>query len=40
MKISKALQRFAYCALLALLSSVLIGLVLAVWVAIYAGVTR
>lgn len=34
----KYLERFAYCALLVLLSSILIGLVLAVWMAIYAGV--
>ena len=40
MKTSKVLQRFAYCALLVLLSSILIGLVLAVWMAIYAGVTQ
>ncbi|WP_294362904.1 hypothetical protein [Pseudomonas sp.] len=40
MKTSKVLQRFAYCGLLVLLSSVLIGLILAVWMAIYAGMTQ
>ena len=40
MKTSKVLQRFAYCTLLVLLSSVLIGLILAVWMAIYAGMTQ
>lgn len=40
MKTSKVLQRFAYCALLVLISSVLVGLVLAVWMAIYAGVAQ
>lgn len=36
----KSLERFAYCTLLVLLSSILIGLILAVWMAIYAGVTQ
>ncbi|MEB0189981.1 hypothetical protein [Pseudomonas sp. CCI1.1] len=40
MKTSKALEGFAYCAFPVLLSSILIGLVLAVWMAIYAGVTQ
>ncbi|WP_300632657.1 hypothetical protein [Pseudomonas sp.] len=40
MKTSKALEGFAYCAFLVLLSSILVGLVLAVWMAIYAGVAR
>jgi hypothetical protein len=40
MKTSKVLQRFAYCTLLVLLSSILVGLVLAVWMAIYAGLTQ
>lgn len=37
MSTRKHLERFAYCTLLVLLSSILIGLVLAVWMAIYAG---
>ncbi|AZF37719.1 hypothetical protein C4J88_2939 [Pseudomonas sp. R4-39-08] len=40
MTVSKTLKRFAYCALLVLLSSILIGLTVAVWMAIYAGVTQ
>ena len=36
----KYLERFAYCTLLVLLSSILVGLVLAVWMAIYAGLTQ
>ena len=40
MKARKFLERFAYSVFLVLLSSVLIGLVLAVWMAIYAGLSR
>ncbi|WP_262499586.1 hypothetical protein [Pseudomonas rhodesiae] len=40
MKAHKHLESFAYCTLLVLLSSILVGLVLAVWMAIYAGVTH
>lgn len=40
MKPRKHLESFAYCALLVLLSSILISLTTGVWMMIYAGVTH
>ena len=40
MKIHNRLEQITYCAFLVLLTSLLIGLVIAVWMAIIAGVIR